>query len=74
MIDNITAVVPTDWKDAVAHEQDTNLGHKAYWLRSSKEEFEHVLSAELNSLDTYILTQQGIYNTADLVDRAHMAI
>lgn len=73
LIDSITDVVPLEWKDAVAHESETTLGYKSYWIRKHKEEFEHVLSAELNSLDTYMITQQGIYNTADLVDRAEMA-
>ena len=69
----INALVPEKWTDALGQDQDAPIAFRAYWLRKHKEAFENVLSAELTSLDTYILTQQGIYNTADLVAQADRA-
>ena len=56
---------PADWKKA-DHEAD-NTFEKI--LKIAKE-FEIVLSAELQTLATYHITQKGIYSTSDLIERA----
>jgi len=73
LMEAITEIVPEDWPTAAAKDMESKLGYKAFSISTAKQAFEYVLSAELNSLDTYLLTQQGIYNTADLVERAEMA-
>jgi hypothetical protein len=73
LIEAITEFVPDDWSEATGKDMDSTFGYRAYTIGRAKEAFEHVLSAELNNLDTYLLTQQGIYKTADLVDRAEMS-
>lgn len=73
LVESITEVVPETWADATAKDMEAVVGYKGHTVRTAKETFEHVLSAELSSMDTYLLTQQGIYNTADLVDRSEMA-
>jgi hypothetical protein len=37
-------------------------------------QFETVLSAEMQSLDTYFVSQKGAFSTYDLIERAHIAI
>jgi hypothetical protein len=73
LMDAITVIVPDDWAAATEKDMDEKLGYHYYGIQSAKEAFEHVLSAELDSLNTYLLTQHGIYRTADLVERADMA-
>jgi hypothetical protein len=73
LVQAITEVVPEDWKDALGGNMDAEIGYRSHTIRTAKEAFEHVLSAELSSVGTYFLTQQGIYNTSDLVERSEMA-
>jgi hypothetical protein len=73
LIDTITDTVPRDFNEASTKSGDEPLSYHAYYIRTRKTEFEAVLSAELSAFDTYFLTQQGIYKTSDLVERAEMA-
>jgi hypothetical protein len=73
LIAAITEVVPEDFSEASKKSSDAVISYHDFYIRSAKDEFQTVLSAELSSLDTYYLTQQGIYKTSDLVDKAEMA-
>jgi hypothetical protein len=73
LVDAISEIVPDDWTKASQRDAEEEIGYKWYSIREAKETFEHVLSAEMTSLDAYLLTQLGIYNTADLVERADRA-
>jgi hypothetical protein len=48
--------------------------YQVYRINSAITKFETVISAELQSLSTYYVSQQGIYNTTDLIDRAELAL
>ena len=43
--------------------------YSAYQIRKTTEEFETVLSAELQSLNTYFVSKKGIYSTQELIER-----
>jgi len=45
-----------------------------YRINSGIKEFETVFAAELPTFDAYLVSKKGIYTTADLVERAEMAI
>lgn len=42
-------------------------------MKSTLEEFEHVLSAELYALSTYSISRKGIYSTSHLIESAAQA-
>jgi len=46
----------------------------AYSLRNTLQEFETIFSAEVATLASYIVSKKGIYDTADLIERAENAI
>ncbi|MGA8214480.1 MAG: hypothetical protein WB799_12865 [Candidatus Sulfotelmatobacter sp.] len=75
----ITQFVPDDFDTAVAKvasdpdQIDPVLGVSGYSLREAAKEFETVLQAELQSMDTYFVSQKGGYKTHDLIERAHVA-
>ena len=73
LIDQIGEVVPKNFAEASQKNNDELLSYHAFYIKAAKEEFQVILSAELSSLDTYFLTQQGIYRTSDLVERSEMA-
>lgn len=73
LVQAINDIVPQDWPTATKQDMEAKFDYKHYAIRSGKEKFENVLSAELSSLDTYLLTQQGIYNTAYLVEKSEMS-
>jgi hypothetical protein len=52
------------------YEPDEGVDHKFERLITMAKEFEIVLSAELQTLAAYHITQKGIYSTTDLVERA----
>jgi hypothetical protein len=75
----ITVFLPEKWDDVIAKfPADASAEESiALWrLRSLKEaakEFETVLAAECQVLDTYFVSKKGAYSTADLVERAHIS-
>lgn len=76
LYDAITAFVPEKWEEAVAEVPDpTNEQPLASWqtykIRTTAKEFETILAAECQVLDTYFISKKGVYSTADLVDHAH---
>ena len=78
LIDAIDAIVPKDGKGDPTQESwklvsDEKTGVNAYRgfvLRDAVTKFEAVLSAELQSLDTYFISQKGTYSTPDLIEHA----
>jgi|SRR5471030_21472 hypothetical protein len=72
----ITQVLPTDFGDALkANATDTLLEFRqAYDIRQAATAFETVLSAELQVMDTYLVSQKGTYSTPDLIDRGDLMI
>ena len=70
----ITAIVPTDWPQAVGKLQSKNedVPHwQFYAVAEAAKKFETVLAAECQVLDTYFVSKKGAYSTVDLVERAH---
>jgi len=75
VIDAINRVLPPASKDFGTITPDRKLiWIEAYRIREAVQEFETVFSAELPTLDTYIVSKKGIYSTADLIERAETAI
>jgi hypothetical protein len=72
----ITAIIPTDFGEArnVMTDDDVVGFTKAYNLRQAASSFETVLSAELQVLDTYLVSQKGTYSTPDLIDNGELMI
>jgi hypothetical protein len=66
----ITAVVPADIADAVAH-RDAGIGTvsavQIYRIQKALRDFEAVLKEELSLADTYAVAQKGAYSTAELI-------
>jgi hypothetical protein len=75
----ITAFVPEKWEDAIAAVKPNPLAGaevplaawQTYPIRTAAKDFETVLAAECQVLDTYFVSKKGVYSTADLVDHAH---
>ena len=75
IIDAIDKVVPRETSEFASIPEDRKLSWiEAYRIRQAAMEFETVSSAELPTWDTYIVSKKGIYSTADLIERAEMAI
>jgi len=81
LIAAIDAIVPKDdkgnptqeaWK-LVSDEEAVVDPVRGYLLREAVTKFENVLSAELQSLDTYFIEQKGTHSTPDLLDHAENA-
>lgn len=72
----ITDIIPADFGEALkVNASETVLTfHQAYVLRESAKSFETVLSAELQVMDTYLVSQKGTYSTPDLIDRAELMV
>lgn len=71
MINAITEIVPEDFTSAIAKSRDatTTIGFGAFSLTEALKEFEPVMAAECNALDTYVVSQKRGYSTPDLVER-----
>jgi hypothetical protein len=73
----ITEFIPEKWEDVIAalpaadSPADTILAWRTAALRRAAGEFETVLAAECQVLDTYFVSKKGAYSTADLIERAH---
>ena len=70
LIDSISAIVP--WDPSVASENQEKIidSYQIWAMSSALNEFRTVLSAELNVIDTYAVSQKGAYSTSDLVENA----
>jgi len=74
----ITAVVPERWEDlhaALTFPPGVVEEPVAFWkvneVQMAAKEFETVLAAECQVMDTYFVSKKGTYSTADLIERAH---
>jgi hypothetical protein len=76
LLNAIDAVLPTGdlstWS-TIGPERKLNFV-EAYTIKTALESFETVFSAELPTVDTYVVAPKGIYLTADLVERAEYAL
>jgi hypothetical protein len=77
LVQAITAHVPKMWSEMSAV-LATDLTTEAplqpwqiYPIKEAAKEFETVLAAECQVLDTYFISKKGVYSTADLVEHAH---
>jgi predicted SAM-dependent methyltransferase len=71
----ITEAVPLDFTAASSQDKTVTLSWlAAYHIRNRTTEFQTVLAAELNLLDTYVVSQKGAYSTSDLIDHAELLI
>jgi hypothetical protein len=78
----ITAFIPEKWDDLVkaipplkeGEEETPVKSWQTFGLRTAAKEFETVLAAECQVLDTYFVSKKGVYSTADLIDHAHYHI
>lgn len=69
--DAVEKVIPNGkWPE----DTDKELGLNGILISSAAKEFEHVLAAELEGLDTYFVSQTGIFSTAQLIDSADKAL
>jgi hypothetical protein len=75
----LSQFVPDDFDAAVAKVPKANdpgavdplLGYLHFSVVEAAKNFETVLAAELQSMDTYFVSQKGSYKTADLIEHAH---
>jgi hypothetical protein len=72
----ITDVIPVEFSEALkAQEPDTPIGFlPAHNIRESALAFETVLAAELQVLDTYLVSQKGTHSTPDLIDHGELMV
>lgn len=72
----ITAVLPVDFNEALKlHSSDTKIDFRqAYGIRQAASNFETVLAAELQVMDSYLVSQKGTYSTPDLIDNGELMI
>ena len=78
LIDAIDGIVPRDRRgnftpessQLVSDDTTTVTYYQAYSLETAVTEFKAVLSAELQALDTYFISQKGTYSTPDLIEHA----
>jgi hypothetical protein len=75
IIDAITEIVPADDSlfaklNESGGSPPATLGPDVYGVHSAVKEFEPVLAAECQALDTYVVSKKGIYSTPDLIDHA----
>ncbi|MBN8531842.1 MAG: hypothetical protein J0L97_08305 [Alphaproteobacteria bacterium] len=71
LLDLIKSIVPdninlfsADGEKAV---NNLPLGYKSYYIGNAAKEFKTVLSAELESTDTYFVSRKSIFDTTDLI-------
>lgn len=69
----ITSVIPLEWAKAVElFSSEEMLGFLSFEIKEAAKEFETVLLAELQSMDTYLVSQKGAYSMPDLIERAEV--
>lgn len=73
VINAIDSLIPRQWADAfkLVTSKD-KLGFTLYRIREGARELETVLEAELQGLDTYLVSQKGTHSTPDLIERAEI--
>jgi hypothetical protein len=75
VIEAINALLPEKMDDIIQLLQIPNEADippwQVYGIREAAKEFETVLAAECQVLDTYFVSKKGAFSTADLVERAH---
>ncbi len=75
LVQAINAVLPEDVSTFTAIDPARKLTFlEAYNIKTGLESFETVFAAELPTIDTYEVSQKGIYSTADLIERAEHAL
>lgn len=80
LLEAITAVVPEKWEDLRSVMPADNATEDAVpvWrinaIEQAARNFETILAAECQVLDTYFVSKKGAYSTADLVEHAHFQI
>lgn len=74
LITAIGGIIPQDFPSTMPSDIDKEVEYHALFIADRAKEFETVLAAELQALDTYFISQKGIYSTPDLIDRADMAL
>ncbi len=72
LVRGIDAVLPRDISEAIKlfSDEARTVGYVANTISEAAKEFETVLSAEAQNLDTYLVSQKGTYSTPDLIERA----
>ena len=75
LIGTIDSVIPRDSSEFSSIPVDRKLSRiEAMKVKQAATHFESVLSAELPTLDSYVVTKKGIYSTTDLVEHPELAI
>jgi len=70
LVNEISNIVPLDPSVASENQEKTITNYQSWSLSRALSEFRTVLSAELNVIDTYAVSQKGAYSTSDLVENA----
>lgn len=71
----INRVIPENLSDISSIDSEKKLSYSEWWgITNALKEFETVFAAELPTFDVYLVSQKGIYSTADLIERAEKAI
>jgi hypothetical protein len=71
LISAISSIVPETWFDAAAKDSEGTLDTYVLWqLQKVLSDFETILAAELDLVDTYSVSKKGAYSTADLIQAA----
>lgn len=73
LINTISEALPTDFPGTVL-DQEKTLDIYGWLIPQQAKEFETVLAAELQEVDTYFISKKGIYVTSDLIDAADLAL
>lgn len=67
----LAQLVPGQVSDISAERLEYTLSfHDVYPITNGLREFQIVLQTELGKMDTYFISQKGIYSTSDLIERA----
>ena len=74
LIEAIRAVVSEDFPTTMPANPEDPIGYQARIISDATKEFETILAAELQALDTYFISQKGIYSTPDLIESADKAL
>ena len=73
LMEAITMILPLEWNKAIEiYSSGEEIGYRALAIRTAAKEMETVLEAEVQSLDTYLVSQKGTHSTPDLIDRAEV--
>jgi hypothetical protein len=74
LIEQIRELLPKDFPTTMPDNPDDPIGFQGRIISDGTKEFETVLAAELQALDTYFISQKGIYATPDLIESADKAL